>query len=37
MYMPVIFAVPYMSTGFAGCSVDRGISHGAHKLTQIFT
>jgi hypothetical protein len=27
-------AVPYLSTGLAGCSVDPGISHGACKLTR---
>jgi hypothetical protein len=30
-------AVPYMLTGFAGCSVGRGISRGARKLTRTPT
>jgi len=30
-------AVPYMSTGFAGCSVGRGISRGARKLARTPT
>jgi len=32
--MPVTPAVPYMSTGLAGCSVGPGISRGAHKLAR---
>jgi hypothetical protein len=28
---PVVF---YISTGFAGCSVDRRISYGIRKLTR---
>jgi hypothetical protein len=30
-------AVPYMSTGFAGCSVGRGISRGVRKLARTPT
>ena len=37
LIMTVIFAVSYMFTEFAGCSVGRGISHGARKLTRIPT
>jgi hypothetical protein len=37
MCTPVTPAVPYMPTGFAGCSVDRGISRGARKLARTPT
>jgi len=33
--MSVTPAVPYMSTGLAGCSVGPGISRGARKLIRI--
>jgi hypothetical protein len=32
--MLVILVVPYMSTGFAGCSVGPEISYGTRKLTR---
>jgi hypothetical protein len=32
--MPVIPAVPYLSTGVAGCSVDPGNNRGARKLAR---
>jgi hypothetical protein len=32
--MSVIPAVPYLSTGLAGCSVSPGISRGARKLAR---
>jgi hypothetical protein len=35
MCTPVTPAVPYLSTGFAGCSVHPGISRGACKLDRI--
>jgi len=34
MCTPVTPAVPYLSAGLAGCSVDPGNSHGARKLTR---
>jgi hypothetical protein len=35
--MSVTLAVPYMLTGFAGCSVGREISCGVRKLAQTST
>ena len=35
--MPVTPAVSYLLTRLAGCSVDHGISRGAHKLTRTPT
>jgi len=37
MCMPVTLVVPYMLTGFAGCSVGRGISRGVCKLARTPT
>jgi hypothetical protein len=34
MCTSVIFVVPYLSIGLAGCSVDSGNSRGARKLTR---
>jgi hypothetical protein len=34
LHLGSILSVPYMSTGFAGCSVGSGISCGARKLAR---
>jgi hypothetical protein len=35
MCISVTLTVSYLSTGLVGCSVNSGISRGAHKLTRI--